>query len=249
RQVTGTATVLALALALGACAGDDDTDSPPATSDPAPTQEPEPEPPTDEAPTEEAPETPTEEDAEPPSDEVPSDEAPETPTEEDTGGGSADLPETDIPGAPELIDAVATVQDAYPDGIIISVAHADEAAEPTGPEGNGVTAEVIRGQEQLTVSLDPSGAIVDETTTQADDATLAAVDYAQLSIQDTINLAHDESLLGSDEYPLSAINLLPPQGPPEAEESPGTWWIMFYGVHDFVPTIDAATGEIFVPVG
>jgi hypothetical protein len=245
--VTGTATVLALALALGACAGDDDTESPPTTSDPAPSQEPEP--PSDETSSEESPETPTEEDAEPPSDETPSDEVPETPTEEDTGGGSADLPETDIPGAAELIDADATVQEAYPDGIIISVSHADEAAEPTGPEGNGATAEVIRGQEQLSVSLDPSGAIVDETTTPADDATLAAVDYAQLSIQDTINLAYEESLLGGDEFTLRAVNLLPPQGPPEAEESPGTWWIVFYGAHDYVPSIDAATGEIFVPIG
>ena len=243
--------MLALALTLGACAGEDGTEVPPPSSDPAPTQEPEPEPepPTDEAPTEEGPEPTDEGTLPPPTEETPTDDESEAPTEEDPGDGSGDMPESDVPSAAELIDAVATVQETYPDGFIVSVGHADEAEFPTGPEGNGVIAEVIRGEELLTVTLDPSGAVVDETTSPADAETLGAVDYAELSIQDAITLAYDEGHLGSAEFPLREVDLRAPQGPPEAEESPGTWWIIFYGEHDYVPTIDAGTGELFVPVG
>ncbi|MGO1510111.1 MAG: hypothetical protein ACTHXO_06600 [Actinomycetaceae bacterium] len=141
------------------------------------------------------------------------------------------------------------MQETYPEWFIVSVWQADEAAEPTGPEGNGVLAEVVLGEELVSVTLDASGAIVDEAAGPADAEALAAVYHAELSIQDTINLAHDEDLLGGEDFPVRGINLRSPQGPPEAEESPGTWWVVFYGAHDYVPSIDAATGEIFVPVG
>ncbi|MGC5615887.1 hypothetical protein [Georgenia sp. Z1491] len=246
RQVVPVSAV-ALALSLAACSSDDDTDAtepePPATSEPAPepTEEP-----SEEAPTEEAPsEDPTTE--EPPAEETPSDEPPaeEAPSddEEDDGEDAGSAHPTDVPGSAELFGAIATVQATYPDAEVVAVSHNDTTEFPEEPEGNGTVVEAVSGDQLLTITLDPSGAVVDETSAPADAEILGHLDVATLTIDDAIDLAIEETSLGGGEFILHSLSLT------EVWEGDAAWNFLFYGAHDFSVVYDAVTGENVSPVG
>ncbi|MGC5629222.1 hypothetical protein ACPYO6_13395 [Georgenia sp. Z1344] len=251
RQTLAATAAAALALSLAACS-DDDVDTtepaPPATSEPAP--EPTEEPTTEEAPSDETPsEDPTTE--EPPAEETPSDDAPteESPSEDqgdDEGDGSGDAGSahpTDVPGSVELFGAIATVQDAHPDAQVVAVSHNDTSEYPEEPEGNGTVVEAVSGDQLLTITLDPSGAVVDETSTPADSEILGHLDVAALTIDDAIELALAETSLGGGEFILHSVSLT------AVWEGDAAWNFLFYGPHDFSVVYDAVTGENVSPVG
>lgn len=244
--MTGTTALLALALTLGACAGDDEAE-PPTASEPAPAPEPDPssDPPTDEVPSDEAPteESPSED---VPTEETPSEEAPSDDPGDDEGEGGGDVGSshpTDVPGSAELFGAIVTVQDAHPEAEVVAVSHNDTSEYPEEPEGNGTVVEAVSDDQLLTVTLDPSGAVVDETSAPADAALLGHLDVAMLTIDDAIDLALAETGLGGGEFTLRSLSLT------EVWEGDAAWNFLFYGAHDFSVVYDAVTGENVSPIG
>lgn len=244
--MTGTATVLALALALGACSGEDDAE-PPTVSDPAPAPAPEPEPEPDPSPDPPTDEAPTEEGApEAPSDDVPTEETPSDDQGDDEGDDNGDVGgahPTDVPGSAELFGAIATVQDAHREAQVVAVSHNDTTEFPEEPEGNGTVVEAVSGDQLLTITLDPSGAVVDETSAPADAEILGHLDVATLTIDDAIDVAIEETSLGGGEFILHSLSLT------EVWEGDAAWSFLFYGAHDFSVVYDAVTGENVSPVG